>query len=609
MGGAGSARLGGSCAEAEAHDVEELGVGTEEQHENCVWTVYPGPVYVLKAGLTSQDIEDLRAEVEGIRQHHSAHIRGPVQLYDDQEAAAKMLCTFNYYTPPRPTDPEPKVAFDVAGRFLRDFGATGEACLTIQYPQEEVIERSLPFHVDLDGRGGPVLSMSWGASCDFLWKASRSGADDDAAAAEQPLACGGCGDRAQALSFAVEEGDVVFFDGGQIPHAIRCVGGERFNIQIRVIGATFREKCASQKLDFLDDFSRQFYEKAMPRYPFGSRYSSWYVVEEPTAADRQAVRIRKMYIDLLISIIRNERSREPEREVPKGHVHDIVRAQAYLERLQQVFDNRMDAGAFETYRSYVELLGRVDTMYAQWAQDAVDLDTAVKHLEKMSVNFGNRPEVDLATVYGYFLANRPVAHSLGERSQLTNTQACVERVLADGVPGNFIETGVWQGGQTILMRGVLKAYGIHDRRVYVADSFQGLPEVDPETAPDDAIALGILDGIGRFRVTADDVRRNFAAYGLLDEQVVFLEGWFSDTLPYAELGALAVVRLDGDFYDSTRDAIEILYPRLSSGGFVIVDDYGCPFGCKRAIDEYRSNRGIEVPMLRASKQTVYWRKP
>jgi len=585
-----------SCAACAVEDVEEIGCGVDEVHGTQTWVAYPGPVYVLKSGLTANDIAELRAEAEEIRHHHSAHIRGPFDLYDRQEASAKMLCTFNYYTVPQPTDPEPKKAFAVSNRFLRDFGTCGEACLTIQYPGE-IAQRSLPFHVDLDGRGGPVLTMSWGAPCDFLWLPE----------AEDPQpACLGSG---RTLKCTLEEGDIVYFDGGRIPHAVRGVGGERFNIQIREVGALSREGCSSSETDYLTDFQRRHYDGIPTRHPFGSCYGSWYVVEDAAEVERQVARTRRMYLDLLVAIIRNERSREPGR-APAEQEHDLDAARRHLEQVRSRFGDRMDASAWETLHCYVDLLSRADDFYKRPSADFIaDLDFAETHRQKLVQVFGERAEIDLATVYGYFAANQPVAHSLGMRSQLGNTQACVERALADGVPGDLIETGVWQGGQTILMRGILKAYGIRDRKVFVADSFQGLPDVDAEAAPDDAIALGILDGIGRFQVTADDVRRNFAAYGLLDEQVVFLEGWFSETLPRADLGALAVVRLDGDFYDSTRDAIGILYPKLSPGGYIIIDDYGCPFGCKRAVDEYRSLNDIAEPMVRASNQTVYWRKP
>src|SRR5947209_863300 len=128
--------------------------------------------------------------------------------------------------------------------------------------------------------------------------------------------------------------------------------------------------------------------------------------------------------------------------------------------------------------------------------------------------------------------------------RLSNLQFCVEDVLKNGVPGDLIETGVWRGGASILMRAVLKAHGVTDRRVWVADSFEGLPKPDHGT-----YAADTMDVHHRYRhlaVCLDEVKRNFQKYDMLDEQICFLKGWFKDTLPIAPIEQLAVIRLDGD---------------------------------------------------------------
>jgi Macrocin-O-methyltransferase (TylF) len=187
--------------------------------------------------------------------------------------------------------------------------------------------------------------------------------------------------------------------------------------------------------------------------------------------------------------------------------------------------------------------------------------------------------------------------------RLDNLQSCIESVLRDGVPGDLIETGVWRGGACIFMRGVLAVHGVTDRRVYVADSFQGLPAPNSEKYPHDA---GDLHHIHRFlAVSEEKVRRNFERYGLLDDQVVFLKGWFRDTLPNADIGALAILRLDGDMYESTMDALNALYPRLSPGGYCIIDDYSLP-NCRKAVDDFREAHGITAPMTTIDWTSCYW---
>jgi hypothetical protein len=190
--------------------------------------------------------------------------------------------------------------------------------------------------------------------------------------------------------------------------------------------------------------------------------------------------------------------------------------------------------------------------------------------------------------------------------RLANVRACVETVLADQIPGDLIETGVWRGGTTILMRAVLAAHGVDDRVVWVADSFQGFP--DDRVAIDRAVDYTGGHGNEMFAVGVDQVKANFARYGLLDDQVRFLVGWFADTLPTAPIEQLAVLRLDGDLYQSTWDAISILEPKVSDGGFVIVDDYGMFGTCRQAIDEYRHAHDITEPMMRIDYTGHYWRK-
>ncbi|MGW9350818.1 O-methyltransferase/demethyldecarbamoylnovobiocinO-methyltransferase/8-demethyl-8-(2,3-dimethoxy-alpha-L-rhamnosyl)tetracenomycin-C 4'-O-methyltransferase [Nocardiopsis flavescens] len=199
------------------------------------------------------------------------------------------------------------------------------------------------------------------------------------------------------------------------------------------------------------------------------------------------------------------------------------------------------------------------------------------------------------------------AHTMIGRQRLDNLQECTERVIADGVPGDLLEAGVWRGGATILMRAVLEAHGVRDRTVWVADSFEGLPEADPERYPADRGGSVHLwnDLLG---VSREQVEENFRRYGLLDDRVRFLQGWFRDTLPTAPVESLAVLRVDGDLYESTMDALTHLYPRLSVGGFVIIDDYGALAPCRLAVQHFRKRHGITEPITRIDRSGVFWRR-
>jgi hypothetical protein len=186
--------------------------------------------------------------------------------------------------------------------------------------------------------------------------------------------------------------------------------------------------------------------------------------------------------------------------------------------------------------------------------------------------------------------------------RLDNLQYCIEQVINEGIPGDLIETGVWRGGACIFMRGVLKAYKVTDRIVWAADSFCGFPP----TERDDDNALASQPDQRHLSVPLSEVVRNFHLYGLMDEQVRFLPGWFQDTLP-GPVKRLSILRLDSDLYDSTMDSISPLYPLLSPGGFCIVDDWNVPM-CREAVCEYRDSHGITESLHDIDGHSVYWRK-
>jgi hypothetical protein len=198
------------------------------------------------------------------------------------------------------------------------------------------------------------------------------------------------------------------------------------------------------------------------------------------------------------------------------------------------------------------------------------------------------------------------AHTLVGFERLDNIQYCAETVISENIPGDFIETGVWRGGCCVFMRGLLKAYGVTDRAVWVADSFQGLPKPNEQQYPDDRGSR--FHEMDVLAVPVKAVQEIFERYGLLDDQVRFLKGWFRDTLPDAPMEKLAVLRLDGDMYESTMDVLTSLYHRVSPGGFVIVDDYGAYAACRKAVHDFRDEHGISDPIREIDWTGVWWRK-
>src|SRR4051812_16548955 len=197
------------------------------------------------------------------------------------------------------------------------------------------------------------------------------------------------------------------------------------------------------------------------------------------------------------------------------------------------------------------------------------------------------------------------SHTMVGVRRLDNIERCAARIFAAGIPGDFAEAGVCQGGAAIFMRALQVAYGQAERNTWLADSFQGLPvPTDPadegydfseERQPWLAVGLQV-------------VQDNFRTYDLLSENVRFLPGWFSETLPNAPIEQLALLRIDADLYESTRDALVSLYDKVSPGGYVIIDDYHAFRPCRKAVDEFRNARGIAAPLMQIDWTAVYWQK-
>jgi len=200
----------------------------------------------------------------------------------------------------------------------------------------------------------------------------------------------------------------------------------------------------------------------------------------------------------------------------------------------------------------------------------------------------------------------PYADTMIGLKRLENIEFCFREVIKDNIPGDFIETGVWRGGATIFMKALLKAADISERAVWVADSFEGLPEPDEKKySADKGDKLYTMKELA---ISIDVVKANFQKYGLLDENVKFLKGWFKDTLPAAPIEKLSIMRLDGDMYESTMDGLKNLYPKLSPGGFIIIDDWGVIKGCKQAVLDYRQDHGITEAIKEIDWSGIYWRK-
>mmetsp|Transcript_26776 Transcript_26776/g.43730 ORF Transcript_26776/g.43730 Transcript_26776/m.43730 type:complete len:324 (+) Transcript_26776:125-1096(+) len=202
------------------------------------------------------------------------------------------------------------------------------------------------------------------------------------------------------------------------------------------------------------------------------------------------------------------------------------------------------------------------------------------------------------------------------RRRLANVRMALDDVIDNNVPGDFVETGAWKGGSCFMALSVLISRGVFDRKVWVCDSFKGIPKTDTTTYPSDNNPLSAsghtFSILNKNSLAA--VKSSFAKAGLLNDQIKFLEGYFKDTLPTAPIQTVAVLRLDGDIYQSTWEGFFYLYPKLSLNGYVIIDDYTDWEPCRQATHDYRAKYKITDPIIEVihlpgeEKRGVYWKK-
>jgi O-methyltransferase len=174
----------------------------------------------------------------------------------------------------------------------------------------------------------------------------------------------------------------------------------------------------------------------------------------------------------------------------------------------------------------------------------------------------------------------------------------IRYVVAADVPGDVVECGVWRGGSSMMAALTLRQVGA-SRRIWLYDTFEGMPppgENDVRYSGESAESL--LESAERAPgawnewawATLDDVRANMASTGY--DALEYVAGPVENTVPEQAPGQIALLRLDTDWYESTRHEMEHLYPRLSDGGVLIIDDYGHWQGARRAIDEYFADRPV-----------------
>lgn len=198
------------------------------------------------------------------------------------------------------------------------------------------------------------------------------------------------------------------------------------------------------------------------------------------------------------------------------------------------------------------------------------------------------------------------------RARMLLMDSLARQVLSAGVPGDFVEAGVYRGGMSVYLAGLLRALGGGERRLWALDSFKGCPAPEDLLGSRFARAPQARDDArwaGRYACSIDSVRSHFAQHDLLDDRVRLVQGMFHETLPSTEIERVSLLHIDADLYSSTAEVLEHLYPKLSPGGFVVFDDYGFP-ECRRAVHDLRSALAVTTPIRLAATRwpVAYWQK-
>jgi hypothetical protein len=208
------------------------------------------------------------------------------------------------------------------------------------------------------------------------------------------------------------------------------------------------------------------------------------------------------------------------------------------------------------------------------------------------------------------IVERALPYTMTGPVRLLSLVDAVRHCVRREVPGAFAECGVWRGGSVLAMILALQEEGVDDRDLFLYDTFEGMTQPgEHDVSPFDRPAAEIWDEAEREderpwsvlfdpeTFSEETVRRTLLETGYPAERLHLVRGPVEETVPAGAPDALALLRLDTDWYESTRHELEHLYPRLTEGGVLIVDDYGHWEGSKRAVDEYFGPGGAALPPL------------
>jgi hypothetical protein len=247
---------------------------------------------------------------------------------------------------------------------------------------------------------------------------------------------------------------------------------------------------------------------------------------------------------------------------------------------------------------------------------------AVHGLYKLARDFSSLPKSKLTKIEQLAALIKCLPNTMVTMPRLCDVYDMVVELNRSAVPGDIVECGVWNGGCMALMMIANRRHRGPQRLFHLFDSFQGLPQPSKKDVDvmgnylrdheadtldggsGELSAIGACVGLGQREVEAYLVDQ----LELPGRDMVFHVGWFQETVPVAKIDRIALLRLDGDWYESTKICIEGFYSKVVSGGYVVIDDYGTFAGCRQAIHEFLDSNGLKPTLRMSDNGCAYFRK-
>jgi O-methyltransferase len=271
---------------------------------------------------------------------------------------------------------------------------------------------------------------------------------------------------------------------------------------------------------------------------------------------------------------------------------DVVQANRRLQR--EVRDLRARIDALETsrwWRLHPRFLLRGTTR----PTDGTEAEAPASRTHDLPIDFDESDAELCRRVAPYTMTTPPRLYALAR---------AVEYVVTNEIPGALVECGVWRGGSMMAVALTLQRLGVTDRDLFLFDTFSGMTPPGEEDVKHtgeraaDLLATSSRDSDDWAVASLEDVRENVLGLGYPEERIHFVSGAVEETLPAQAPAEIGLLRLDTDWYSSTKHSLSHLYPRLRPGGVLVVDDYAYWQGARRAVDEYVAEHDLQLLLNR-----------